>query len=1056
MTTPFRPHAIGERPGGYSQLKVRPWSLQGAAAWNNLSEYQPSPRRRDSLLGGAAAIKEAGLFAAAGRGLRAAGRGLDRVRDFSVKHPVKAPLLGAGAAFGAAAPLALVAGEQQGMHDRARQAFAARQARQTTADALPPVEPPGPDAVQQGLARARGFAGENWPWLVGGGLALGGGALYMKHLADRRREEEEQALLGRMYSKTAVASLAREYPVQVGFLARCGELGLTGPEIRAAVEKCAALSDALADEWTGFFAVAAGPEAGAPPGIDKAAQGYDETARTAIARPAPAVPAPLGGAAPRAPAAPAPARAPVQPPAAPRGRLAHYNPGPAQSPGGFSLPGLGAIGGAVAGNPLGLLRYGQQQLGTAMARTPGVNQMIRATPAQVAAGQQARVDALNRGATPGQAARQDPTRDVGVGEAARRFVTELPGAVGGAGVMPAMAALDTTRGLTGRGWDFRHTRGAATEVADPLFHPLGMSPVRDYAPGYAGQEHQQGLFSGNDIESELPRSEQRGGIAGDYARRLHEVHDNMRPALPFGADQAAVGWAANVLDNAGPAAATNFLGSYGGVPGGLASAARQAGWLTGGGRMPAAFGAAQELYNNVTGQTARDIAERRQLQTITGERPPDMTGLDPTYADRTRYEGDMAEQIRAQLAGENERRTALDQPPMTPQEAEQFRQRRWAQAEPGFRQLQRQDFARNLPGLAGPDGQFNPRGQLDLSPRSGYNPRNVAGWLTPERSRALDNLVESDRTELQELTQKLPPEVQQAALNGQLTPEMAEQVRAAGGDVDQIRATGSRLAQATTIQLATLPQFGGDVTRVPQYMEDPAAGSMAASRNPDLAAAARTKVESGAAPDMFTAVSDTWSGMDTLGKILTFGGVGLGLVGLISGLLGEGGVGSILTALVGGGMALFGANRAGLLGDNRVGQGLDAGLQQLGLGHLGSPAQQAVQLPPEAPAAPGAPPPPPGGEIDRLAGLDPQARAQALFPGIGPRGPQGPGQLLAVKQRLEGLSDRYDVDQLRRLTRGIDPALLNQMRQGVEQHRGGWFGFRPEAADELLQALGPA
>jgi hypothetical protein len=239
------------------------------------------------------------------------------------------------------------------------------------------------------------------------------------------------------------------------------------------------------------------------------------------------------------------------------------------------------------------------------------------------------------------------------------------------------------------------------------------------------------------------------------------------------------------------------------------------------------------------------------------------------------------------------------------------------------------------------------------------------------------------------------------------------------------------------------------VTRVLRGMEDPQAGSVAASRNPALASMAQQKVETGEAPNMFTAIQDTWNGMDTLGKVLTFGGVGLGLVGLLSGLMGEGGTGSILAALLGGGMALFGANRGGLLQGNQAGQGMDAGLQQLGLGHLGSPAQQAVQQPAPTPGTT------PATELDRLAGMDPGARAQALFPGIGPGGPQGMGQQLAVKQQLEGLSDQYSVPQLRQLTQGIDPGLLNQLQTGIQAHRGGMFGFRPEVADELLQALQP-
>jgi hypothetical protein len=342
MTTPFRPYAIGERPGGYGSLRIRPRELQGAAAWNSLSEYRPSPRRQDSLLGQAPAIKEAGLGAFLGRGFRAAGRTLERpvlgglgrkidsvldrtggrigsvfdrpsLRRIGLEaqaHPVRTGILGVGAGLGAGGAAALLSGENQAMHQRAQQAILDRQAAQTAAAAVPKPELPGPDPLQRGGAQLKGFAAENWPWLVGGGLALGGAGLLWRRMADRKREEDEQALLGRMYGKTA--ELARAYPFQAGFMARCGQLGLTGPEIRTAIEKCAGLSDTLADEWTGFFAAAAGSEAEGPAALEKAAQGYNETANTAIAKPAPTPPAPLGGAAPR----PAPAPA-VRPPAAP-------------------------------------------------------------------------------------------------------------------------------------------------------------------------------------------------------------------------------------------------------------------------------------------------------------------------------------------------------------------------------------------------------------------------------------------------------------------------------------------------------------------------------------------------------------------------------------------------------------------------------------------------------------------------------------------------------------------------------------------------------------------
>jgi hypothetical protein len=123
--------------------------------------------------------------------------------------------------------------------------------------------------------------GKGRDWLVqpkhylpalGIGLGLGGLGLWYKNKRDREQEEEEQALLEGMHPKAAMVKLAAEFPIQIGFLARCGERGLTGTEVRMAVEKCAALSDDIADEWTRFFVGAAGLEAGATSGLTKAAQ----------------------------------------------------------------------------------------------------------------------------------------------------------------------------------------------------------------------------------------------------------------------------------------------------------------------------------------------------------------------------------------------------------------------------------------------------------------------------------------------------------------------------------------------------------------------------------------------------------------------------------------------------------------------------------------------------------------------------------------------------------------------------------------------------------------
>ena len=192
-----------------------------------------------------------------------------------------------------------------------RASIAAQAAAAITAAKNKP--PPDPDLAEQGGKAVQNFFTKNWMPLTAAGTGLGAAGLWWKNRQDREREAEEEALLTDMHSKTAMVKLAAEFPVQVGFLVRCGERKLTGSEVRAAVEKCASISDAMAEEWTRFFVGAAGLEARATSGMVKAALlpvptpatldpvtdpktpltqttggGLNDTAATAVKAPAPA------------------------------------------------------------------------------------------------------------------------------------------------------------------------------------------------------------------------------------------------------------------------------------------------------------------------------------------------------------------------------------------------------------------------------------------------------------------------------------------------------------------------------------------------------------------------------------------------------------------------------------------------------------------------------------------------------------------------------------------------------------------------------------------------
>jgi hypothetical protein len=106
--------------------------------------------------------------------------------------------------------------------------------------------------------------------------------------------------------------------------------------------------------------------------------------------------------------------------------------------------------------------------------------------------------------------------------------------------------------------------------------------------------------------------------------------------------------------------------------------------------------------------------------------------------------------------------------------------------------------------------------------------------------------------------------------------------------------------------------------------------------------------------DFWTGMKQFWDGLGPAGQILSVGGLALGAIGLLNTFSGEGGLGSLLMAVLGGGGMLLGMNK-GLRG---------SALGMLGLGGLAGGGQGETPMTEEQLAAAraqvGGGPPPPG------------------------------------------------------------------------------------------------
>ena len=366
-----------------------------------------------------------------------------------------------------------------------------------------------------------------------------------------------------------------------------------------------------------------------------------------------------------------------------------------------------------------------------------------------------------------------------------------------------------------------------------------------------------------------------------------------------------------------------------------------------------------EAQDQGRAQTAQDIA--------LGD-PAAYRKVNPPPADPDQFQGWADQHFENRVEAENIKRNQQGMKPMNDAEKANFAQQHYAPLVQEQKERYEQHTADAVPGMKGPDGKLNPNGQIDTA---GMDPKNVKGWMeaVPGRDKAVARMGQEGQQQLEELTKKLPPEMAQrlATPGAKLSPEDLETLKQQGVNVDQIQQTTQRTATAAALTWAH--QNGGDFPAAMGQLQNGQTMTTAAESNQSLQEAGAAEAQSKGV-DMWSGIKMVWDSMGPMGQILSVGGMALGAIGLMNAFSGEGGMGSILTTLLGGGAMALGANAGGLL-PKGMSSFIDPILQQFGMGSIsstgGTPAaptssaaQNVARGPNGEPLAAGAPPAAPG------------------------------------------------------------------------------------------------
>jgi hypothetical protein len=956
-----------------------------------------------------------------------------------------------------------------------------------------------PDALERGFGTVKNVATNYWPLLVGGGAALGGLGLWYKNRLDRQRKQEEEDLLRGM-AKVSMAKLAAEFPIQIGFLARCGERGLTGSEVRAAIEKCASISDGLAEDWTRFFAGAAELEAGASPKLTKAAQGGAGLSAT------------FDAAIKQHPQGQQPAQQGIQPAVKPLPGTTGQQQQQQQQPAGLTAaqPGAAAVQASGAPTPStaspDLINQREQwsnQLNQASRQGDTVTmRQLQANPpppnppaaapgqqafpvADLAARQQqlkqerdwqaqhgyaagvknfltrdravstyspeerrqnaaAEAAKIQQGMDPNQAARENPTSDIN----APTWKSRLWGSTMGTG--RALSALigvptgfvsDVGNLIRGRPGGFLPNTGAA---ARDFLSPITEADM----PRYSEARQQTGNRSFF------------GDVTPEWTRTLQQVsqdpNQNILARTGAGMGSHITGQAELLSGLASGGIAAKGLGAALAGAKSLPMLSQYAPKLMQAGNMLQAYPklvvpttkghallhGALAAAPQLTGQALQQGEMERQMNMISGKEtwdptknpPPENLEHFPAYAESV---------YQNQRTFENMQRAQQGRKPMNAAEEENFRAQKMAPLNEYHEQQQNQQVASTIPGMADAQGNHNPNGQIDTS---GIDPNDVAGWMNaaPGRIQAMDRVQRQSMQQLDQMTKSLPPELTQrlTAQGGQLTPEDMATMKQAGVNTDALQQTTQRLA--TTSALAVAFQSGGNLNQVMQKMQTPQGMMDVAQKNPSIQQAAEQKVQSGEQPSFMSAIMDTCSKMGPMGMVLALGGMALGTISLMNAFSGEGGLGSILGGLLGGGALALGLNKGNMLPSGMSGM-INPLLQRFGLGALAGTTPQAGLPQPGAGGEPTVSAPATPAPAAPAAGATAQAAPAAKQLGID-LSPAGRAAMMAMPLDQQVASLKQGLTQ--------DPAMAGKLQQAYSAWNAPWGMLQGTVKQQIRQQPG--